>query len=90
MDGITGATTGNKAVHGLLFTTSGLLAIDIFSKFNDSPDTPSESKYMTNAIAVSMFFAAGSSVIAGSPWPLIGAGVVNAYLYWLYSQKLEN
>jgi hypothetical protein len=86
-DPIAGTNTSRNAVAGLLFITSGMMSVDLMNKFNGSPDEPSDSRYMAHAMGISMFFAAGSSLISKSIWPITGAATVNAYLYWLYGQK---
>jgi hypothetical protein len=89
VDSVAGNATDRSAVAGVLFISSGMTAVTLMSTFNQSPDEPSDPHYMLHAVGISMFFAAASSYISRSVWPVIGAGVINGYLYWLYAQNTE-
>ena len=90
--------TGN-ALAALLFTQSAMTTLDAYSTFLSSPWTaenfgadPDKTKscreYLTHAVVFSMAYAAAAAFIAQSWWPVIGAGIANAYLVWLYLRAL--
>lgn len=86
-DPVAGMMTDRTAIGGILFISSGMTAVTLMSTFNDTPDSPSDPQYMMHSVGLSMFFAAASAYISRSIYPLVGAGVINAYLYWLYKQE---
>lgn len=86
-----------KSISALLFLTAGMTTFDAYSTLNSSPWTAenfgadpvkvaSLEEYVKHAVIFSMTYAVVSSVIAESPLPVIGAGVANAYLVWLYKR----
>lgn len=93
-------SSGQRAIGALLFTNSALMTLDAYSTLNSSPWTaenfgadPEKAascrEYVRHAILVSSAFAVASAFIAGSWWPIIGSGVANGYLYWLYERALS-
>src|SRR5215467_1434795 len=90
-----GSTASANQVGALLFLTAGMTTFDAYSTLNSSPWTAenfggdeekmaSLREYVMHAVAFSMTYAIGSSVLAHSLLPLIGAAIANAYLVWLY------
>jgi hypothetical protein len=90
-----GAMGGQRQVGALLFLTAGMTTFDAYSTLNSSPWTAENfggdpaklralREYVAHAVVFSMAFAVASSVLAGSLLPLVGAGVANVYLAWLY------
>lgn len=91
--------TGN-AVAAVLFLTSAMMTLDAYSTFQSSPWTAenfgadsqkrkSAEEYLMHAVGFSMVYAIASAKIAKSWWPVIGAGIANAYLVWLYERALN-
>ena len=89
-----------RSVGALLFLTAGMTTFDAYSTLNSSPWTaesfggdPAKLKalkeYVAHAIVFSMGFAVASSYLAGSMLPLVGAGVANVYLVWLYNRAAQ-
>lgn len=90
----------NRAIGAVLFLTASNTAIDVFSALNSSPWTaeafggdPKKAascrEYVIHAMAMSTGLCAGSSVIAKSWWPIIGATVLNGYMWWIYERALH-
>lgn len=86
-----------KSVAALLFLTGSMTTLDAYSALNSSPWTAesfggdpvklaSMRSYVRHAIVFSTGYAAVSAMIAESMWPLAGAVVANAYLWWLYER----
>lgn len=84
----------------VLFMTSAMMTLDAYSTFESSPWTAenfggdedkmkSAREYLWHAIGFSTIYAAASAYIAHSWWPLIGSGVANAYLWWLYERAFR-
>jgi hypothetical protein len=91
--------TGN-ALAAVLFMQSAMMTLDAYSTFESSPWTaenfgadPAKAascrEYLWHAVGYSMAYAAASSFIAHSYWPLIGAAISNGYLVWLYLRALD-
>src|SRR5215472_4291027 len=89
-----------NALAAVLFLTSGMMTLDAYSTFQSSPWTaenfgadPIKAKsckeYLVHAVGSSLAYAAASSYMAKSWWPLIGSLISNAYLIWLYLRALE-
>lgn len=81
----------------VLFMTSAMMTLDAYSTFQSSPWTAenfggdkekmaSAREYLMHAVGFSMVYAIASAYIAKSWWPVIGAGIANAYLVWLYER----
>jgi uncharacterized membrane protein len=79
---------------------AGTLAMDVYSAVNSSPwsaetfggneeRAASCMKYVKHAIVLTGIFVLAASLISHSWWPLIGAGVAGAYMYWLYDNALS-
>ena len=86
---------GNRKLTAVLFMGGVYLAFDAMSTINSSPWThetfgqdakkaESAQWYVRQAIGTSLAFGAMSSYVGGTPWPFIGTGIANGYLYWLY------
>lgn len=97
--GPTNVATGN-AVAALLFVSSMSNAIDVFSATNSSPWTAenfggdeekvaSLREYVTHAIILTGITNGIGSIVARSIWPLLGAGVASAYMFWLYERAVK-
>lgn len=89
-----------RSVGALLFLTAGMTTFDAYSTLNSSPWTAesfggdpaklaSLKEYVRHAVVFSMAFAVASSAMAGTILPLIGAGVANLYLVWLYERAAQ-
>ena len=90
--------SGNGSRHALaavMFMGGAYLAFDAMSTINSSPWThetfgqdakkaESAQWYVRQAIGTSLAFGAMSSYVGGTPWPFIGTGIANGYLFWLY------
>lgn len=91
---------GGQALAAVMFMTSAMMALDAYSTLLSSPWTaenfgadPNKTKsckeYLMHAVAYSMAYAVASAWIAKSWWPVIGAGIANAYLIFLYLRALD-
>jgi hypothetical protein len=95
------ATTGTaEGLAALLFMTSAMTTLDAYSTFQSSPWTVEnfggdETKmkacreYLAHAVGFSMTYAIASSLIAKSPWPVVGSIASNGYLTWLYMRAMK-
>ena len=94
------AVSGRRALAALLFIQSATMTLDAYSTFESSPWTAesfggdngkmkSAREYLKHAVGYSMSYALASSAIAGSPMPVLGAAVSNAYLVWLYERAFR-
>lgn len=94
-------TTGaaGQGVAALLFMTAVMTTLDAYSTFQSSPWTVENfggdetkmracKEYLGHAVAFSMVYAVASSLIAKSPWPVLGSIVSNGYLIWLYRRAM--
>jgi hypothetical protein len=92
-----GAAAPARAVSALLFLTAGMTTLDAYSTLNSSPWTAenfggdaakvaSLKEYVQHAVVFSMGYAAASAYLARNWFPILGAGVANAYLWWLYDR----
>jgi hypothetical protein len=97
---INGSAASGKQVSALLFLTAGMTTFDAYSTLNSSPWTAenfggdeekmaSLREYVVHAVVFSMAYAVASSALAGSLLPLVGAGIANAYLVWLYQRAAQ-
>lgn len=93
-----GATS--RAVAAVLFLTAAMTTLDAYSTLNSSPWTSenfgadarkakSSREYVLHAIVFSSSYAIVSAFIAESLWPIAGATIANAYLWWLYERALS-
>lgn len=84
----------------VLFMTSAMMTLDAYSTFESSPWTAenfggdkekmsSAREYLWHAVGFSMIYAIASAYIAKSAWPIVGAGIANAYLVWLYERAFK-
>lgn len=84
----------------ILFLQASTNAMDVFSAVNSSPWTAenfggdttknaSVREYVWHGVGLTVFYVVGASVLAQSPWPIIGGGITLAYMYWLYTRALK-
>lgn len=84
----------------LLFIASCTNALDVFSAVNSSPWTAynfandEEAQkalryYVMHAIVITALTNVGGALIAKRWWPLLGAAVASAYMYWLYEDAVK-
>src|SRR5215469_10972998 len=84
----------------ILFLQASTNAMDVFSAVNSSPWTAenfggdnakntSVREYVWHGVGLTVFYVLGASVLAQSPWPIIGGGITLAYMYWLYTRALK-
>lgn len=99
----TGFTLGGDAANvaaAILFLQASTNAMDVFSAVNSSPWTAenfggdqaknaSVQEYVWHGVGLTVFYIVGASVLARSPWPLIGGGITLAYMWWLYRRALD-
>lgn len=94
------APNGNtRALAAVMFMGGVYIAFDSMSTINSSPWThetfssPAKMKsgkeYVLQSVIASMSFGLASSIIAGSPWPLLGTSAADGYLYWLYHRAFS-
>ncbi len=90
----------NRAIAALLFLNASTNAMDVFSALNSSPWTaenfgadPEKAAscrgYVYRSIAFSTGYCVAASVLAHSWWPIIGALLADAYMYYLYEKALK-
>lgn len=83
----------------ILFLQASTNAMDVFSAVNSSPWTAenfggdasksaSVREYVWHGVGLTIFYVVGASVLAKSPWPVVGGGITLAYMYWLYQRAL--
>lgn len=91
---------GPQALQALLFTTGALYALDTFSSLHSSPYTaevrggdPENAArvrhYVNVSIAVSLAMGVVASAISRTAWPLVGAGLSTAGMWWTYEAALR-
>jgi uncharacterized membrane protein len=90
--------TGNQAA-AILFVSSVNNAIDVFSATNSSPWTAesfggdekkrdSLREYVMHAMILTGVTNVIGAVVAQSIWPILGAALASAYMYWLYERAV--
>ena len=98
-----GFSLGSDAARvgaAILFLQASTNAMDVFSAVNSSPWTAenfggdqaksaSVQEYVWHGVGLTVFYVVGASVLARSPWPIVGGGITLAYMYWLYRRALE-
>jgi hypothetical protein len=88
-----------KALSAVLFMQAGMYTLDSYSTLNSSPWTAesfggdpdklaSLKEYVAHAAVYSTAYCLVSAYIGGSPWPIYGSIVNNAYLVWLYNRAV--
>jgi hypothetical protein len=88
-----------QAAAALLFMTAVMTTLDAYSTFQSSPWTVENfggdaakmracKEYLGHAVGFSMVYSVASSLIARSPWPVLGSVVSNGYLIWLYRRAM--
>lgn len=99
MDPAPNMATGN-AVSALLFVSSMSNAIDVFSATNSSPWTAenfggdpdkvaSLREYVKHAVVLTGITNGVGAIVARNVWPLLGASVACAYMWWLYERAVK-
>ena len=99
-DEFLGLSGGRGVAAALLFMGAGTNVYDAFSavmsspwsteKFTQSPEEEAMAReYVKHAMIISWIYAGGGAVMARSPWPIIGAAIVTAYMYWLYDRAVS-
>jgi hypothetical protein len=89
-----------NALAAILFMQSVMTTLDAFSTFQSSPWTienfgadPVKVKackeYLAHAVGFSLGYAVIGTVIARSPWPILGSVASNTYLVWLYYRAMN-
>lgn len=88
------------AAAALLFMTAVMTTLDAYSTFQSSPWTVENfggdqakmracREYLGHAVGFSMVYSVASSLIARSPWPVVGSVISNGYLIWLYRRAMQ-
>lgn len=99
LDGLNPGSGGN-AVAAILLLQALTNVFDTASALNSSPWTsenfgadPEKARscreYVLHSVVWSSSMCGLAAYIARSWWPLLGAGLANAYLYWLYERALS-
>jgi hypothetical protein len=89
-----------RIAGAILFLQASTNAMDVFSAVNSSPWTAenfsgdeakaaSVQEYVWHGVGLTIFYVVAASVLAKSPWPVIGGGITLAYMYWLYQRALR-
>ena len=87
-------------IAAMLWQQGFIAVLDSVSGINSSPLTAerygadptqaaSAMEYTYHGMAVSGFYAATSSIIARSWWPILGIIPIDIYLYWLYKRAIR-
>lgn len=65
-------------------------------KFTNDPEEEAMAReYIKHAMVISWIYAGGGAILASQAggglwmWPIIGAAIVTAYMYWLYNRALD-
>lgn len=88
-----------NATAALLFIASATNALDVFSAVNSSPwtaynfanDEDAQTAlryYVTHAIVITALTNAIGALIAKRWWPIFGAAIASAYMFWLYEDAV--
>jgi len=88
-----------RVASAILFLQASTNAMDVFSAVNSSPWTAenfsgdaaknaSVREYVWHGVGLTVFYIMGASILAKSPWPIIGGGITLGYMYWLYNRAL--
>lgn len=91
---------GGNALAALLFVSGALYSLDTFSSLHSSPYTAEVRggddenaarvrHYCHVSIAVSLTMGVLASAIARTAWPLVGATVTTAGMWWTYENALS-
>ncbi len=95
------AAGGNskRELAGLLFLAGTYVAFDAMSTINSSPWTQetfvspetaaAAREYVMQAVGVSLTLSVSAAYLSHNVWPLVGAAVADAYLYWLYDRAMS-
>ena|SRR5215831_4297426 len=89
-----------RGIAAMLFLQGVMSGYDVFSAVNSSPWTAesfggdpekeaSLREYINHGLTITLVTAAASAMIAGSPWPLLGAIAACSYMYWLYMRAIQ-
>ena len=84
----------------LLFLSAAMTGLDVFSAVTSSPWTArnfgadkdkadSFRTYIKHAVVITLVLVIASALLAKSIWPVAGALIATAYMYWLYSDALK-
>lgn len=99
----TGLGLGSDAARvasALLFIQASTNAMDVYSALNSSPWTaesfggdPDKAKacreYVYHSMGITTFYCVSAALLAKNIWPIIGAVIAEAYMYWLYMRALR-
>lgn len=92
--------SGQRALAAILFMTSSMNTLDVYSTLNSSPWTAESfgadarraaalREYVTHAAVYSIGYAIAAAVLAGGgtgKWIIAAAVITNSYLVWLYTR----
>jgi hypothetical protein len=93
-------TTTKNALGAVLFMTSSMNTLDVYSTLNSSPWTAESfgaddrrsaalREYVTHAVIYSLAYAGASAWIVRGKlgwWIILASVITNAYLVWLYTR----
>lgn len=102
LGGSSGGGTLRRALAASLFIGAGTNVYDAFSavmsspwsteKFTaDSTEAKMAREYVRHALIISWVYAIGGALITASKlsvYPIVGAGIVTAYMTWLYRRAI--
>lgn len=92
-------TSDKRTLASILFLAGGQYAMQAASSLNSSPWTsenfgadPEKAKsareYLLHGIGVSTASALLAGYVAQNWWPILGALLINAYMWWIYNRAL--
>lgn len=94
------AGVDRRMLGALLFADACNTAFNAFGSLDSSPWTaesfggdPNKAsscmEYVYHAVGVSIGLSTISAVVAGSWWPIVGIGLTDSYMLWLYRRALR-
>lgn len=100
MADLPGGAGAGQALGALLFLQAGMTSLDAYSTLMSSPwtaenfggdaeKTASARGYYRKSAVFSMSYSAAAAYLSRSIMPLVGAGIANAYLVYLYEQAIK-
>lgn len=89
-----------RVASAILFIQASTNAMDVYSALNSSPWTAESfggdadkakacREYVYHSMGITTFYCVSAAVLAKNIWPIIGAFIAEAYMYWLYMRALK-
>lgn len=89
-----------RVASAILFIQASTNAMDVYSALNSSPWTAESfggdadkaaacREYVYHSMGITTFYCVAAALLAKNIWPIIGAFIAEAYMYWLYMRALK-